>query len=673
MWENILLGLGNNLQLSHLTVVAIGAFAGLIIGALPGLSAVSGVALLLPFTFAMDPAQGVIMLASVYMSAEYGGSISAILLNTPGTSGAACTTIDGTPMTKRGEAQEALYLSLLASGIGGLFGALVLLLMTGPLARASLLLGPSEIFWVAVAGLSLVAGLTGSNIVKGLIGVTLGVGLTMVGQDIVTGEMRYTFGDYRLVGGISLVPALLGLFTVASILMLLEEPNQAVAPLVMRKNVLGNVIRRMAKMKVLITWSSIVGTVVGVVPGAGASISAFLAYGEAKRISRNRDEFGKGAWEGVVAPEAANNAVVGGSLVPLLALGIPGSGSAAIMFGALAVHGIIPGPRLFVERGELAYTFIIGIFFTVIAMMIIGLATIRWSSLIVKAPRTMMVPGVLVLALIGSYGLSNSLFDVYILVAVGLVGYFLSKLNVPVVTVALGFVLGRLMEETLQQTLLLAQIRTGSVPLYFASRPATLVLMAIAIAIVVAGILQVRRLRTSDGDADMIPEVGMATVSDHRGLSMRGANIILAGAVMAIVAVAILGARNMSAGAALFPTTLAFALGLFALILLYAAIRARPTAPMRLRFPFEGVPWPSLLVVMAALVAFTAAIAPIGFYESAFLFAFLVTLWLMAQDGRGKFGRNAAQAAVYAVVLTAGVYLAFDVILGIPTPQGLFL
>jgi putative tricarboxylic transport membrane protein len=309
-------------------------------------------------------------------------------------------------------------------------------------------------------------------------------------------------------------------------------------------------------------------------------------------------------------------------------------------------------------------------------MMVIGLATIRWSSLIVKAPRTMMVPGVLVLALIGSYGLSNSLFDVYILVAVGLLGYFLAKLNVPVVTVALGFVLGRMMEETLQQTLLLAQIRTGSVSLYFASRPATIVLMAIAIAIMVAGILQVRRLRTSaeGSDTDTASELpGAAAVADDRGLSMRGANIILAGVVLAVVGVALLGARNMSASAALFPTVAAIALGTFALVLLYGALRAGPSAPMRFRFPFEGVPWPSLLVVMIALVSFTAAIAPLGFYESAFVFAFAVALWLAMQDGEGRLGRNAARALCFAVLLTAGVYLAFDIVLGIPTPSGLFL
>ncbi len=672
MWENILLGLANNLEFSHLSVVFIGALAGLIIGALPGLSAVSGVALLLPFTFAMDPAQGVIMLASVYMSAEYGGSISAILLNTPGTSGAACTTIDGTPMTQKGEAQEALYLSLLASVIGGIFGAIVLLTLTGPLARASLLLGPSEIFWVAVAGLSLVAGLTGGNIVKGLIGVTAGVGLTMVGQDIVTGEMRYTFGDYRLVGGISLVPALLGLFTVAAILKLLEQPNQSIAPLEFRKGVLKTVLKRMSRMKIILGWSSIVGTLVGIVPGAGASISAFMAYGEAKRISKHPEEYGKGSWEGVAAPEASNNAVVGGSLVPLLALGIPGSGSAAIMFGALAVHGIIPGPRLFVERGELAYTFIIGLFFTVVALLIIGLLTIRWSSMIVKAPRTMMVPGVLVLAVIGSYGLSNSLFDVYILVTIGLIGYFLTKFDVPVVTIALGFVLGKLMEESLQQTLLLAQIRTGSLPLYLASRPATLVLMLVAFSIMIAGIMQVRRLQKS-----AVAEAGDVPVSppdtEGRGLSMRRINIILVGFVLAFAAFGLWGTTRMSAGAALFPTVLSVALAVFSLVLLFASLRARPDSLMAMSFPFDGVPWFNLLAVMIALVCFTFGVGRIGFYKSAFLFVTAVTWFLLSRGRAGGHLHHVVKSVVFAVFLTGAVYMAFAVILGIPTPRGILV
>ena len=346
MWEHILDAVVLNLQPSMLFVVAVGTVVGTIVGALPGLSAVSGVALMLPFTFTMEPAPGLVMLAAVYMSAEYGGSISAILINTPGTSGAACTLLDGTPLTKKGQAQEALYTSLLAGTRGGSLRRLVLLFFTPILADLSLFLGPAEIFWVAVAGLSLVASLSGKHIVKGLIGVLLGVALTVVGQDAISGDMRFTFDIYQLVSGIPLVPALLGLFAVASILNLLENPEQSIAPLVMRKGALRFVCEKLMGMKFLLLWTSILGTVVGIIPGAGAAISSFVAYGEAKRISKHPEEFGKGSYEGVVAPECANNAVVGGAMVPLLALGIPGSGSAAVMYGALTVHGILAGPTV---------------------------------------------------------------------------------------------------------------------------------------------------------------------------------------------------------------------------------------------------------------------------------------------------------------------------------------
>ena len=334
MAAEILHAVQANLQLSHLLVVLVGTVAGMVIGALPGLSAVSGVALLLPFTFAMEPAQGLIMLAAVYMAAEYGGSISAILINTPGTSGAACTTLDGTPLTRQGKAQEALYTSLFSGTVGGMIGALVLLFFTPVLARASLLLGPAEIFWIAVAGLALVATLAGRHVVKGLVGVLIGIMLTLVGQDAISGDMRFMFDDYRLVGGIPLIPTLLGLFAVASILGLLERVGDPVAPLTLRKGAIRFVLEKLAGMKCLLLYSGILGTLVGIIPGAGASISAFVAYGEAKRISKHPEQFGHGSYEGVVAPESANNAVVGGALVPLLALGYPG-----LRFGRHHVRG----------------------------------------------------------------------------------------------------------------------------------------------------------------------------------------------------------------------------------------------------------------------------------------------------------------------------------------------
>src|SRR5918996_543444 len=447
MAAEILQAVQANLQLSHLLVVLIGTVAGMVIGALPGLSAVSGVALLLPFTFTMEPAQGLIMLAAVYMAAEYGGSISAILINTPGTSGAACTTLDGTPLTRQGRAQEALYTSLFSGTVGGLIGALVLLFFTPWLARASLLLGPAEIFWIAVAGLALVATLAGRHVIKGLVGVLIGITLTLIGQDAISGDMRFMFDDYRLVGGVPLVPALLGLFAVASILGLLENVNESVAPLVLRKGAMRFVLEKLAGMKILLLWSSILGTLVGILPGAGASISAFVAYGEAKRISKHPDEFGHGSYEGVVAPETANNAGVGG------------------------------------------------------AMLLIGLLSIRWSSLIVRTPRRAMVPAVLVLSMVGTYGLANSLFDVYVLLATGIVAYLLAKLDVPVVTIALGLVLGSLMEKSFQQAVLVGQVDAGSTLAYFASRPLALLLMLVALAIVATGVLQVLRQRREDAKA----------------------------------------------------------------------------------------------------------------------------------------------------------------------------
>jgi putative tricarboxylic transport membrane protein len=664
MWTDIYHGLLVALGPSHLLVIAIGTVAGLIIGALPGLSAVSGVALLLPFTFGMDPAQGLIMLAAVYMSAEYGGSISAILINTPGTSGAACTTLDGTPLTRKGEAQEALYTSLLAGTVGGAFGALVLIFCTPTLAQASLLLGPAEIFWVAVAGLFLVASLSGTRVIKGLVGVLLGIAMTLVGQDAMSGDMRFTFNHYEMVGGIPLVPALLGLFSVASILALMEHPNEAVAPLIIRKGALRRVLGKLSQMKVLLGWTSVLGTFVGVVPGAGASISAFVAYGEAKRLSKNPEEFGHGSYEGVAAPECANNAVVGGAMVPLLGLGIPGSGSAAIMFGALTVHGIIPGPRLFAERTEMVYTFMLGLLLTVFTMLIVGLLTIRWSSLMVRVPRRAMVPAVLVLSAIGTYGLHNSLFDVYVMLVVGFAAYLLGKLEVPMATIALGLVLGRLTEESFQQSVLVGRVDAGSVWMYFLSRPLSVALMLLAAVILVGGIFQIAGAR-KESPAEI------ATAESAIGINLRTGNIILA---LFISGLAILGhwqASSLSEQGALFPTLVSNAFLFLAALLLFANLHPRLGASRAVVRPFSDVPWLHVLAVSTGLVIMTVAAGRIGFYESAFVFLLLIYFMLYRSES-SPLARIGA-SALFAAGFTAFIYLAFNIVLGIHTPPGVLV
>lgn len=666
MWDAILHAAQTNLQFSHLLVVFIGTLAGTFIGALPGLSAVSGVALLLPFTFTMDPAQGLIMLAAVYMSAEYGGSISAILINTPGTSGAACTMLDGTPLTRQGKAQEALYISLLAGTVGGLVGAFALLFFTPTLAEMSLLLGPAEIFWIAVSGLALVATLSGRHTVKGLIGVVIGIAMTLVGQDAISGDMRFMFDDYRLVGGIPLVPSLLGLFAVASILELLENSGEAVAPLRLVKGALRSVVAALSKMKILLMWSSVLGTVVGIIPGAGASISAFVAYGEAKRISKTPEAFGKGSYEGVAAPEAANNAVVGGALVPLLALGIPGSGSAAIMFGALTIHGILPGPRLFTERADIVYTFMVGLFATVFAMLVIGLVSIRWSSLIVRAPRKAMVPAVLVLSMIGTYGLSNNLFDVYVLLLVGVLAYLLSKIDVPVVTIALGLVLGALMEESFQQAALVGNVDVGSTWMYFATRPLALVLMVVAFAIVAVGVLQILRERRAAATEEIAQET-----AGGRSVSLRTANVVLGTVLLALAAYVLYEARTFTPQGAQFPNLVGGAFIVLGGILLAVNLHPR-TAVSRMRArPFARVPWRTWTITVAALAVFAFAIDLTGFYEAAFVFLFVVS-WLLSA-GAGSPRRRLAGAAAFAAIFVTIVFVAFKLILKIPTPAGLIV
>jgi putative tricarboxylic transport membrane protein len=666
MWDAIYQAVQVNLHYSHLLVVLIGTLAGTFIGALPGLSAVSGVALLLPFTFTMEPAQGLVMLAAVYMAAEYGGSISAILINTPGTSGAACTMLDGTPLTRKGKAQEALYISLIAGTIGGLVGALALLFFTPVLAEMSLLLGPAEIFWIAVSGLALVATLSGRHTVKGLIGVVIGIGMTLIGQDAISGDMRFMFDDYRLVGGIPLIPSLLGLFAVASILQLLENSRDAVAPLKLRKRALGSVVSELSKMKILLLRSSVLGTLVGIIPGAGASISAFVAYGEAKRISKHPEEFGKGSYEGVAAPEAANNAVVGGSLVPLLALGIPGSGSAAIMLGALTIHGIQPGPQLFAEHPDIVYTFMVGLLSTVFAMLIIGLITIRWSSLIVRTPRNLMVPAVLVLSMIGTYGLANSLFDVYVLLLVGIFSYMLTKINVSAVTIALGLVLGALMEESFQQAAIVGNVDFGSTWRYFGSRPLALVLMVVAFGIMGVGLSQILR----DRRATENEKIEQGTLGG-RSISLRSANVILSTVIIVLAAYIIYGAQAFTPEGAQFPNLVGGAFAVFGGILLVANLHPLTAASQIRVQPFAAVPWRVWTIIVGALALFAFAIDQIGFYESAFLFL-LLSSWLLSVDAPSP-TRRLSNAAIFAAVFVIFVFAAFKLVLRIPTPTGLIV
>ena len=346
-------------SLKTLGLCIVGVMIGIIGGALPGISASVTIALVLPMTFVLDPTSALVMLGAIYMAAEYGGSISAVLINTPGTPAAICTAMDGYPLSQRGRAREALYMAVLGSSIGGFCGVVILLIFTPPLAALSLEFNSAEMFWLAIAGLAVVCNLSAKDFAKGVIAACIGLWLATIGADPGSGYPRFSFGFYQMEAPLPLIPMLLGFFAVSQMFNQLgraelEAPGAKTQP--------GALIKTLAfalARPFLILRSALIGVIVGILPGAGASIASFVSYGEAKRWSKNPDEFGKGNPEGILASETSNNAMVGGSLVPLLAFGIPGSASAAILLGALTINGLIPGPDLFENNPEVVYGFIL--------------------------------------------------------------------------------------------------------------------------------------------------------------------------------------------------------------------------------------------------------------------------------------------------------------------------
>jgi len=345
-----------------LLMVVVGTILGITVGVLPGLSPAMGVALLVPFSYGLDPLNALILLTAVYAAANYGGTITAIAINTPGTPSAIVSTFDGYPLTQQGQPGRALGASVIASTIGGIFGTLILIFFSAPLAKAALSFGPPEYFALAVFGLTIVSSMSSGNWIKAFIATLFGLLLNTVGMDPFTGYPRFTFGLAELSDGFSFIPALIGLFALSEIFLSMEKTN-VVADLF--KKVSGKMpgVKEMWGMKRVITQSSVLGTIIGVIPGAGATIAAFISYNEARRTSKHPEKFGKGALEGVAASGAATSGSVGGALVPLLTLGIPGSASTAVLIGALMLHGLTPGPELFKSDANIVYGLFASLFF----------------------------------------------------------------------------------------------------------------------------------------------------------------------------------------------------------------------------------------------------------------------------------------------------------------------
>ena len=453
--ENILLGFANAFKFVNLVAAFLSVAVGIVIGSLPGLSAAMGVALLIPITFGMPAETALIALAGVYCGAMYGGSISAILLHTPGTSSAAATAIDGYQMTLKGQAGKALATATIASFIGGILSSVALYTLSPPLASLALKFGPAEYFWLSIFGLTIIAGVSAKSMLKGLISGALGLVLSTIGMDPMLGIPRFTFGNNGLLQGLPFTATLIGLFSMSQVLLLAEKK---IKDLKGSREVKDKVylskdeIKRITPVSL---WSAIIGIVVGILPGAGGTIASFIGYNEAKRFTKDKEAFGTGIIEGVAGPESANNAVTGGSLIPTLTLGIPGNSVTAILLGGLVIQGLKPGPDLFTIHGKTTYTFFAGFVIVNILMLILGLFAVRLFAKVSKVSDAVLIPLIFALSVIGSYSITNNMLDVWIMFIFGIIGYFVKKFNLNSAAIVLALILGPIGETGLRRTLIM--------------------------------------------------------------------------------------------------------------------------------------------------------------------------------------------------------------------------
>ena len=474
----ILSSLGDVVGLESFFWIGLGTVVGILFGAAPGLTATTAVALFTPITFYMPLNISLSFLMGIYCGGFYAGSIPAILINTPGAPGNAATTMDGYPMAKRGEAGHALSLSVTASYIGGTVSAFALLLCAPIIAKIALKFGAPEYFAVAVLGLVCIAGVSGKSVTKGVAGACIGMFLGCIGMDPMDGLPRFTLGNVNLMGGIALIPALVGLFAITEVLAQIENDQDA-GHIVQQKIALKDVVPKLSEYienKWILVRSIIIGILVGACPGTGPTIASWMAYNEAKRSSKHPEKFGTGIPDGIIATESSNNAVTGGALIPLLTLGVPGDTVTAVLLGALMIQGLTPGPMLLAEHYDLVARLLWILIFANIAMLAAGLLGSKFAPKILQLPIKILMPLVSVLCITGGYASNNSYFDAAMVIAIGLGGYILSKFGFPVAPIVLGLILGPIIEPNMRRALEGSDMN----PLVFVSTPLSAGLLVLA-------------------------------------------------------------------------------------------------------------------------------------------------------------------------------------------------
>ena len=485
----------NVFTLYHVALLIGGTLTGLILGALPGLSPTMAVALMIPFTFHMQPDSGLILLGAMYTATIAGGAISAILVNVPGAPANIATALDGHQLAKNGRAAEALHYCFTSSFVGGILGIFILIFFTPPLAELALKFGPTELFWIAILGITIIGTIGSNSVIKGLLAGLFGLALSTIGDNPMLGEERFVFTSH-VESGIHIVIALIGLFAIPQVFSLMEETakdNNASIHALGESNLVKSISYNLTRIKAL-TLGSIIGIVVGVIPGAGGQIAGLVAYDQTKKTSRDPSKFGKGEPDGIIAAESANNGIVGPSLIPLLTLSIPGSPTAAVLLGGLLIHGLFPGPSLFTDHAEVTWTFINSLLVAQVMMLVIGLFLSQHSGWIMKVPGHYMAAIILILAVFGTYSIQSSYSDVLIMMALGIMMYFASKFGFGPAPLVLGIILGPIAEDNFLQAKLIGESGDG-VFQYFTSGAINMTLIALCVLSIAYSVYSGKRVR----------------------------------------------------------------------------------------------------------------------------------------------------------------------------------
>ncbi|WP_299357941.1 tripartite tricarboxylate transporter permease [uncultured Paracoccus sp.] len=639
-----------------------GVVAGTVIGALPGLSATMAIAVLVPFTFVMDPASGLIMLGAIYTGAIYGGAFAAILVNTPGTPSSIATTFDGYPMARRGDGDLAVTLATIASVVGGLIGVFLLMTLSPRLAKLALAFQSTEYFWLAILGLTLIATLSQGNVLKGMIGGMFGLFLSMIGVAVIGGDVRFTAGLPSMLGGIDIVAALIGLYCIPVLIGMVAGPGQHLEPAPSRGfrffEALGIALRDWLNL----LRSSLIGTLVGILPGAGGSIASLIAYAEARRASPRSDEFGKGEPGGILATESANNATVGGGFIPTLVLGIPGTPPDAVIMGALMVQGIRTGPALFQSGDGVVYIFMVGLLIATLLMLPTGLIVGRYAfRFIANVPKAMLVPLIAYMTIVGSFAIHSNPHDVLVMVLMGIVGWVAARAGYGASPIVLGLVLGQIAEQGFMRAWMIGGARGDFMGQLLLNRPISWGIVGL---IVLTLSLPLLRLRTARRLAAQ-SYTGTETRTAPPDREVDTAGLIGAVVFLGLGLWIVLQAQGLSTLAAAFPFAVGGAMILLSGLQIVRSLSGGATESM------EGGSDDGTgrgLVLALTMLGWAVIFPHLGMFTTSL--AACVILMLTGQFGPLS-RRHLVIYLFSVVVLVSAFYLLMVQVLNIPLPVGM--